>query len=35
VRITSLMPLGYPKELDTKTERKPLSEIFCYDKYKA
>jgi len=35
VRITSLMPLGYPKELDTKTERKPLSEIICYDKYKA
>jgi nitroreductase len=35
VRISSLMPLGYPKELDTKTERKPLSEIICYDKYKA
>jgi len=33
VRITSLMPLGYPKELSTKTERKPLSEIVCYDKY--
>ena len=33
VRITSLMPLGYPKVLATKTERKPLSEIICYDKY--
>ena len=33
VRITSLMPLGYPEKLGTKTERKPLSEIICYDKY--
>jgi len=33
VRIVSLMPLGYPKELGTKTERKPLSEIICYNKY--
>jgi len=33
VRIVSIMPLGYPKELGTKTERKPLSEIVCYDKY--
>ncbi|MBE3091261.1 MAG: nitroreductase family protein, partial [Candidatus Atribacteria bacterium] len=29
VRVVSLMPLGYPKELGTKTERKPLSEIIC------
>ncbi|MFH1938958.1 MAG: nitroreductase family protein [bacterium] len=34
VRIVSLMPLGYPKELGTKTERKPLSEIICYNKYR-
>ncbi len=33
VRITSLMPLGYPEKLGTKTERKPLSEIVCYNKY--
>jgi len=33
VRIVSLMPLGYPKELGSKTGRKPLSEIVCYDKY--
>jgi len=33
VRITSLMPLGYPKVLGTKTERKSLSEIICYEKY--
>ena len=33
VRVVSLMPLGYPKGLGTKTERKPLSEIICYDKY--
>ena len=33
VRIVSLMPLGYPKKLGTKTKRKPLSEIICYDKY--
>ena len=33
VRIMSLMPLGYPKELGTKTGRKLLSEIICYDKY--
>ena len=33
VRVVSLIPLGYPKELGTKTERKPLSEIICYDKY--
>ncbi|MDD5014417.1 MAG: nitroreductase family protein [Atribacterota bacterium] len=34
VRIVSLTPLGYPKELGSKTGRKPLSEIICYDKYK-
>ena len=34
VRVVSIMPLGYPKELGPKTERKPLSEIICYDKYK-
>jgi nitroreductase len=33
VRIVNLLTLGYPKELGTKTERKPLSEIICYDKY--
>ncbi len=33
VRIVSIMPLGYPKGLGTKTERKLLSEIICYDKY--
>lgn len=34
VRVVSLMPLGYPKELGTKTERKPLSEIICYNKFR-
>src|SRR4030043_1719762 len=34
VRVGSLMHLGYPKELGTKTERKPLSEIICYNKYR-
>jgi len=33
VRIVNLLTLGYPKKLGTKTERKPLSEIICYDKY--
>jgi len=33
VRIVSLMPLGHPKKLGSKTGRKPLSEIICYDKY--
>jgi nitroreductase len=33
VRIVALMPVGYPKELGSKTGRKPLSEIVCYDKY--
>jgi len=33
VRIVNLLILGYPKELRTKTGRKPLSEIICYDKY--
>ena len=33
VRVVALMPLGFPKELGSKTERKPLSEIICYDKY--
>jgi len=33
VRIVSLMPVGYPKELGNKTGRKPLSEIICYNKY--
>ena len=33
VRVVPLMPLGYPEELESKTERKPLSEIICYDKY--
>ena len=33
VRIVSLMPLGYPKGLGSKTGRKSLSEIVCYDKY--
>ena len=33
VRIVSLMSLGYSKGLGTKTERKSLSEIICYDKY--
>ena len=33
VRIVSLIPLGYPKELGSKTGRKSLSEIVCYDKY--
>ena len=33
VRIVVLMSVGYPKELGSKTGRKPLSEIVCYDKY--
>lgn len=33
VRIVNLLTLGYPKKLETKTGRKPLSEIICYDKY--
>jgi len=35
VHIVNLLTLGYPKKLGTKTGRKPLSEIICYDKYKA
>ena len=33
VRVVALMPLGFPKELGSKTGRKSLSEIVCYDKY--
>lgn len=33
VRVVNLLTLGYPKKLGPKTERKPLSEIICYDKY--
>jgi nitroreductase len=33
VRIVALMSVGYPKKLGSKTGRKPLSEIVCYDKY--
>ena len=33
VRIVSLMPLGFPKELGAKTKRKALSQIICYNKY--
>ncbi len=33
VRVVALMPVGFPKELGSKTGRKPLSEIVCYDKY--
>lgn len=35
VQVVALMPIGYPKELELglKRERKPLSEIVCYDKY--
>jgi len=33
IRIVALMPVGYPKELGSKTGRKPLSEIICYNKY--
>jgi len=35
VSVVALMPLGFPQALGTKTERKSLSEIICYDKYKA
>ena len=35
VRIVNLLTLGYPKELGVRRGRKPLSEIVCYDKYKA
>jgi len=34
VSVVALMPLGFPQALGIKTERKPLSEIICYDKYK-
>jgi len=34
VRVVALMPVGYPKELGSKTGRKPLSEIVCYNKYR-
>ena len=33
VRVVALMPLGFPKELESKIGRKPLSEIVCYNKY--
>jgi len=33
VRVVALMSVGYPKELGSKTGRKPLSEIVRYDKY--
>jgi nitroreductase len=33
VRVVALMSVGYPKELGSKTGRKPLSEIVGYDKY--
>jgi len=33
IRIVALMSVGYPKELGSKTGRKPLSEIICYNKY--
>jgi len=33
IRVVALMPLGFPKELGSKTGRKSLSEIICYDKY--
>lgn len=33
VCVVNLLTLGYPKKLGTKTERKPLSEIICYNKY--
>ena len=33
VRVVNLLTLGYPKKLGTKTGRKPLSEIICYNKY--
>ncbi len=33
VRVVALMSLGFPKELGSKIERKPLSEIVCYNKY--
>lgn len=35
VRVVALMTVGYPKKLETKTGRKPLSEIVCYNKYKS
>jgi len=35
VRVVALMTLGFPRELGSKTTRKPLSEIVCYDKYSA
>ena len=33
VCVVNLLTLGYPKKLGTKTGRKSLSEIVCYDKY--
>lgn len=33
VRIVDLLTLGYPEKLGTKTGRKLLSEIVCYNKY--
>jgi len=33
VRVVAVMPLGYPKKLGSKTGRKSLSEIICYNKY--
>lgn len=34
ISIVALMSVGYPKELGSKTGRKPLSEIICYNKYR-
>jgi len=33
ISVVALMPLGYPKELSKKRERKDFSEIVCFDKY--
>src|SRR4030042_2903286 len=33
VRVVALTPLGYPAMEGRDRERKPLSEIVCYDKY--
>lgn len=33
VRVVNLLTLGYPKKLGTKTGRKLLSEIVCYNKH--
>jgi nitroreductase len=33
IRVVALTPLGYPAMEGRDRERKPLSEIVCYDKY--